>query len=291
MFDFSIVIPIYNEKDSIGKTIEHLKELIDHWGLKPEVLLVNDGSDDGTEEILARVDERCFKVHNHTKNKGYGAALKTGIIKATTETIVITDADETYPNERIEEFVKRFRENSLDMLVGARVGDNVQIPLIRKPAKKALNMLANYLTRYKIPDINSGLRVMKKDTVKKFFNILPNGFSFTTTITLAMLTNNHDVEYVKIDYFDRGGKSKIKPIRDTLNFTQLIIRTVTYFDPLRVFVPISLLFLVVGIGFLGYRAFFGGEFLATTIIVFLASLQFLSVGMIADLIDKRMGRD
>ena len=118
------------------------------------------------------------------------------------------------------------------MVVGARLGAQAKIPLIRKPAKWFITRLASYLANFNIPDLNSGLRLMKKEIVQRFINILPAGFSFTTTITLAMLTNDYVVSYIAIDYHTRTGKSKIKPIRDTVKFIQLIVRTVMYFNPL-----------------------------------------------------------
>jgi glycosyltransferase involved in cell wall biosynthesis len=284
----SIVIPIYNEKDSIEETISQFSQIQISTDFDIEIILVNDGSDDGTEEVLEKISKHNFNVISHPINSGYGAALKTGIRSAKYNYIAITDADGTYPNERVQEFYHETVEKSLDMLVGARIGSNVKIPLIRKPAKWVLKMLASYLANIKIPDINSGFRIMKKTVVEQFFNVLPDGFSFTTTITLAMLTNGHAVEYKPIDYNKRGGKSKIRPIYDTLNFVQLIIRTVLYFDPLKIFLPLSGLFLGSSLLLLLYRIFVEKAFGATSIILFICGIQLLAIGMIADLIDKRL---
>jgi glycosyltransferase involved in cell wall biosynthesis len=284
----SIVIPIYNEKDSIEETINQFSQIQINSDFDIEIILVNDGSDDGTETVLDKLSNQTFNVINHSTNCGYGAALKTGIGSAKYNYIGITDADGTYPNERIQEFYHKIIEKKLDMLVGSRTGANVKIPLIRRPAKWFLKMLASYLANQKIPDINSGFRIMKKSILEKFINVLPNGFSFTTTITLAMLTNGHAVEYNPIDYNKRGGKSKIRPIYDTLNFVQLIIRTVLYFDPLKIFLPLSGLFLGSSILLLLYRLFFEKAFGATSIILFICGIQLLAIGMIADLIDKRL---
>ena len=202
--------------------------------------------------------------------------------------IAITDADETYPNHRIPEFYKFINERDLDMVVGARVGKMAKIPLIRKPAKWFLNKLANYLAEYEIPDLNSGLRVMKKETVKKYLNILPEGFSFTTTITLAMLTNGYRVQFEPIEYFHRSGSSKIRPIYDTLNFIQLIIRTILLFRPLKIFLPLSLLMLLTGFVLILYRVLVGESFGVTATVIFVGSIQILAIGMLADLIDRRM---
>ena len=290
MEKLSIIIPVFNEQDCLEKTIQQMDELLKSSDLELEVIFVNDASTDKSSEILQGLAGRSYKVLHHEFNRGYGASLKTGIMCAKGDTIIITDADGTYPNERIPELVAMFEKGNFDMVVGARVGKNVKIPLIRRPAKWFISKLANYLTDTKIPDINSGLRVMKKDVVKKYLNILPDGFSFTSTITLAMLTNGYRVKYVPIDYFERKGKSKIRPIRDTLNFIQLIIRTVLYFNPLKVFVPLSLLlalfsFLVL----IGSWVLTGKAMDVTFGVILMTAVMVLAIGMLADLIDKRIG--
>jgi len=151
-----------------------------------------------------------------------------------------------------------------------------------------LTALANYLTGTKIPDINSGLRIMKKDIVDSLKRILPEGFSFTTTITLGMLVNGHAVGFTSIEYLCREGRSKIRPVFDTLNFLQLIIRTVLYFDPLKIFLPASVCFIGTSLLMVLYRAMFGGGFLVTAVIFFICGIQLLGLGMLADLIDRRM---
>ncbi len=281
---YSIVIPVYNEEKSIQKTIEEIRI----FSTKDvyEIIVVDDGS---TDDTCLSIPADEVKLIRHSRNRGYGAALKTGISNARNECIVITDADGTYPNKRIPELVEMYEKGNFDMVVGARVGKNVKIPLIRRPAKWFIANLANYLTDTKIPDINSGLRVMRKDVVKKYLNILPDGFSFTSTITLAMLTNGCSVEYVPIDYFERKGKSKIRPIHDTLNFIQLIIRTVMYFNPLKVFVPLSLFLALFAFFVLfGSWALTGKAMDVTFGVILMTSVMVLVIGMLADLIDKRL---
>ena len=282
----SVVIPVYNEVDSVAETLQNVHEHLEASGLTYEVVAVNDGSTDGTSKVFAELELPNINKVAHPQNRGYGAALKTGIKNATYDYIVITDADGTYPNERMAEFVAEMIETKSDMLVGARVGENVEIPLIRKPAKKALNELANYLSQTQIPDLNSGFRVMKKDVVKRFLHLLPDSFSFTTTITLAMLSDGFKVKYTPIDYFHRQGNSKIKPIQDTVRFTQLVIRTVMYFNPLRVFVPLSMGLFVASLIMLLVRLFSGGGLLAASLILFVSAIQVLTTGMLADLIVK-----
>ena len=173
------------------------------------------------------------------------------------------------------------------MVVGSRVGQNVNIPYLRRFPKLILNLLASYLVGKKIPDLNSGLRVMRKSLLKRYTYILPDGFSLTSTITLAAMTNGYRVLYKKIDYAHRKGSSKIRPISDTLNFLILIIRTVLLFRPLKVFVPLFFLLFIPGFVLFLLRVFLGEGYAISSMILLLASLQVLTVGMLADLVDRK----
>jgi len=286
---FSIIIPAYNEEDSIGSVIKNIAEKLSNIDLIYEIIVVNDCSTDNTRQEVISLDIPV-RIIDHPVNKGYGASLKTGIKESKYDLIVITDADETYPNEKIIDLVYALYKKNHDMVIGARTGTNVSIPLIRKPAKWAINCLANYLTKTKIPDLNSGLRVMKKKFVLSHMNILPDGFSFTSTITIAALTNNNSIQYLPIDYYPRKGVSKIRPIHDTLNFIQLIIRTALYFDPLRVFIPFSLFLLILAFMVLIISGMFCGKLMDVTFgVIMMTSVIVISIGMLADLIDKRLG--
>lgn len=286
MDGLSIVVPIYNEEKAVLPTIDQVNGIMQSSGIDYELLIVNDGSSDDTGKILKECG-KSFTLIEHTRNMGYGAALKTGISKSKFNTIAITDADGTYPNERLPELYNTLIEEDLNMVVGKR--SFKKLPMITKPAKWFITKLANYLAEFNIPDINSGLRVFRKKDAVRFFSIIPNGFSFTTTITLSMLTNNLAVKYIPIDYLKREGKSKIRPIYDTLNFMQLIIRTVMYFNPLKIFIPIFFVLIFVSLGVLLYSYFWLPRVLdVTTAIFFIAGIQMLAIGMIADLIDKRM---
>lgn len=278
--DYTIIIPAYNEASSIASTISEIQKLPG----PPEIIVVDDGSSDGTFELAV---ETGVKVLRHPSNKGYGASLKTGIKNASNDIIVTTDADRTYPNDKICHLVKILEDEGFDMVVGARVNKGVKIPLIRRPAKWFITRLASYLAGIKIPDLNSGLRVMEKHVVEKYVCLLPQGFSFTATITLAMLTNEHSVKYVPIDYFERTGKSKIRPVRDTLNFIQLIVRMVLYFDPLKIFLPLSLPLVIGGFLLILFQAILYRNIGTIAVIIMLSGIQLVAIGMLADLIDKR----
>jgi glycosyltransferase involved in cell wall biosynthesis len=233
-----VVVPCYNEKGAIVQTLRELRGVLVDAG-PHELIVVDDGSTDGTAELLAEEVRRdpSLSVLTHTENRGYGASLKTGILYASADLVVITDADGTYPNGRIPELLEAAR--SADMVVGARTASDVVYPWLRKVPKTFLRAYSSWLARRNIPDINSGLRVFPRDVAKQFLNILPDGFSFTTTITLAMMINHYVVQYVPISYAPRLGKSKIQPIRDTLRFLRLVVCTGMYFAPMRVLFPVA----------------------------------------------------
>jgi len=282
----SIIIPVFNEQEGLEKTIQEMNGLLEKPEYELEVIFINDGSTDKSGKILQGLAGRSYKVLHHERNRGYGAALKSGISSASSEHICITDADGTYPNSDIFKLADMLTDD-YSMVVGARTGDVVKDSFLRRFPKWFLKKLASYLTGIDIPDLNSGLRVMKKDVVEKYLNILPDGFSFTTTITLAMITNGYRVQFVPVNYRVRRGRSKIRPIRDTLVFIQLIIRTVMYFEPLKVFLPVSLILFAAAIAALIHRILVGKGLLVVSVILFMAAIQVLVVGMLADLINKK----
>ena len=281
--EISVIVPAYNEEQSITGVLEGLKKTIATTKLTFEIIVVDDGSTDSTAKVTRSI--KGITLIQHPFNRGYGAALKTGIQRARGEYIIITDADGTYPNEEIPKLLNYIQQ--YDMVVGARIGERVKMPISRKIAKFFIVKLSNYLVKSKIPDLNSGLRIFKKDTAMKFFNILPARFSFTTTITLAYLCNDYLIKYVPINYNPRKGESKIRS-SDTLNFTSLVIRTMTFFKPFRVFFPISLLLMFLALLVFFYTWIFMGKVMDITIIVLIiASIQIGLFGLLADLIVRR----
>jgi hypothetical protein len=156
------------------------------------------------------------------------------------------------------------------------------------PAKFILTKLAEFLSNRRIPDLNSGFRVFRKEIAQNWFHMLPDGFSFTSTLTIIAFHKGYRTKYLPINYFKRKGKSKIRPLRDTLNFLQLILRTILYVNPLRIFIPASLFFFALSLSLFAIRVAFGRAFLVTIIITFICGFELLVVGMLADLIDKRL---
>jgi glycosyltransferase involved in cell wall biosynthesis len=273
------VIPAYDEEEAIERTLAEIAAVLRDLPGDHEILVVNDGSSDRTSGLAHAAGVR---VLDQPRNRGYGAALKVGIRAARNDLIVITDADGTYPAKAIPELLEHAGE--YDMVVGARTGEDVAIPLMRRPAKWFLGRLASYLAGERIPDLNSGLRVLRREHVQRFEHILPSGFSFTTTITLASLCSDLLVYYHPINYYERVGESKIRPVH-ALEFLILILRTIVYFNPLKVFLPLGAVF------------FFGGllKFIydltlsnlsETAVLGFLGGTLLWAVGLLADQIAR-----
>jgi len=277
----SVVVPAYNEAAAVGSTLEQVQAVMAEAELEGEIIVVDDGSTDGTADEVAR--HPTVHLIRHPYNKGYGAALKTGIRQACHNIIVILDADGTYPCVMIPRLAAEI--GPYDMAVGARTGKEVHVPLVRRPAKWALKWLASYLSGMKIPDLNSGMRAFKRDVVMRFFRLLPSSFSFTTSLTLALLTNDYNVVHIPVDYYHRTGHSKIRPIRDTISFFSLVVRVVLSFQPLRVFVPLALVLVLLSLGKIIYDITAYDFHLATsTVVLATLTFQIIVLGLIADLV-------
>jgi glycosyltransferase involved in cell wall biosynthesis len=263
-----------------------------------EIIVVDDGSSDQTAAEALRARARVLK---HPANRGYGAAIKTGILAAKYDTIVITDADGTYPAEEIPPLVAKLE--LADMVVGARTGTDVHIPLMRRPAKSFLTWLATRIVGQSIVDLNSGLRAFRRDCARQYFSILSDRFSFTTTITLALLSDDYLVVYHPVNYYKRVGRSKISP-RHFLDFTILVLRMAMLFHPLRIFAPLAFLcgFLgtlkvvydVVSIflraGHFDWSLLYQPVLSTSAILLLLVGLQLLLIGMVADGVVRRIGQ-
>lgn len=287
----SLIVPAYNEEHGLGQVLESLHTALAATGRPYEIVVVDDGSNDQTADVVHSGPEpgQPVRLIRHPVNRGYGAAIKTGLRHARHPLVAITDADGTYPSERLPELIDRLEKDQADMVVGARTLGRVAIPWVRRPAKWILGRLANVVSGRKIPDVNSGLRVFRRDVALAFDTLYPEGFSFTTTITLAMESNTFAVRYVPIEYHARIGHSKIRPIADTLNFLQLILRLALYFSPLKIFVPLALLLITAGVGWGLFTYSVLGKFADTsTLVLLMAGLQVGVVGLLAEIVNRRV---
>ena len=284
----SIVIPCYNEAKGVARSLDEIVGTLNER-YEYEIITINDGSTDQTLKVLEKYskDKPFMKVITNNCNLGYGASLKKGIKETNSDIIVITDADCTYPASEIPKLVDDLENN--DMSVGARTGKKVNIPLIRRPAKWILLRYARWLANADIKDLNSGLRAFRKQTAYQFFHILPNGFSFTSTITIAMHINNYSISYIPINYYKRVGSSSIRPIRDTLAFFSLVLRTTLYFNPLKVFGVISgCLILLSVILSITCKYLYGNIPDILTITIFMTGLNSIGLGLVCDLINRKL---
>ncbi len=272
---YSIVVPAYNEAGGIGKVLTELLQL--KGGRDFEIIVVNDCSKDDTAKEVAKYPVTLI---SNVQNSGYGFSLKRGIAAAKYDSIVILDADGTYPVAEIPKLADIY-EQGFDMVVGARHGKYYQGTFIKRIARFFFKTLSEFTTGRSIPDINSGLRIFKRNYALSFFHTLSSGFSFTTTITLAFMLNSYSVKYTPVDYFKRKGDSKVRYLRDTLRSAQIIIEAIIFYNPLKIYmigagvvVVAGFLSLLIGI----YSKFIAEIFFATVALsVLIVSIGFVVV--------------
>lgn len=239
----SVIVPVFNEAEVVGDILEHLKKLSQEYGW--EVIIVDDGStDDSVQQISRHTDDHNLLLIQHHYNRGYGAALKTGILRASATYVATMDSDGQHdPCELLKLLPHR---PEFDMIVGHRT-KLIHSRIWRMPGKWFLGKLANYLTRQSIPDLNSGMRLFRREVISKYLHLCSDRFSFSTTSTLIFLNRGYRVAYVPIRVHPRRGKSTVN-ISTGFETIILILRIMTLFEPLRIFVPLSVV--VGGIGFL-----------------------------------------
>ncbi len=276
--EISIIIPCYNENPEIlKKTLSEIDTTLSSYS--HEIIIVDDASSKYNYETC--IVENC-KLIRHKFNKGYGAAIKTGILNTRYSIIGITDADGTYPNEYFAEMIEKMENNV--MIIGARKWQD--IGLLRRLPKYLLTKYASYLSGFPIKDLNSGMRIFRKDIALEFWRLFPNRFSFTSTITMSCITNGYEIEYYYIPYYKRQGKSKINPIKDTIRFFSLVTKLSLYFNPFRFFFPLSLFFLLIAIA-RGIRDYMINGYLGgLALVLFFMSFQVFFFGLIAQIISR-----
>jgi glycosyltransferase involved in cell wall biosynthesis len=266
---------------------------MDASGYPYEVLAIDDASTDETYARLIEVTPKFpqLQVVRFHRNGGSGTVRRIGTQRARGEVVVWTDADMTYPNERIPEFVQMLeKEPTLDQVVGARTSEQGTHKMLRVPAKWFIRKLAEQLTNARIPDLNSGLRAFRRQVALPYLRLLPPGFSCVTTITIAFLSNQHDVRYVPIEYSKRAGKSKFKFVSDAYRYILQVLRMVMYFNPLKVLMPVALFLIVLGIGKGIYDMVVHPLlFAVNTVLIFVTGLLIASLALLADLIVRSRG--
>jgi glycosyltransferase involved in cell wall biosynthesis len=278
----SIVIPAYNEEDGIRGTLDKL--LLINQKRDWEIIVVNDGSTDNTRDIIENI--KGINVIHHPYNRGYGSALKTGIRHAKGNRVVFFDGDGQHNPEEIGKLLNNFK--NYDMLVGER-GKDSHKDWIRKPGKWILSRVANYLTGRKIPDLNSGFRLVKKDIIKSLIHLFPDGFSFSTTATIAFMNMGYNVGYFPINANKRVGKSTVKQLKHGPGVLLLILRLIVLFNPLKVFLPASFFTFLLGIIYeiiYGIILVPGIKLLPASVLIILSGILIFFFGLVVDQVSE-----
>jgi glycosyltransferase involved in cell wall biosynthesis len=292
--DVTIVLPCYNEGEHVLLELERITAAMNASPFRYELLVIDDKSTDNTLEVLREALPRFprMRLMPFQRNGGSGTARRIGSAEAYGRIVVWTDADMTYPNERIPEFVQYLQDNPhIDQVVGARTSEQGTHKFLRVPAKWVIRKVAESLAGTKIPDLNSGLRAFRREVSLPYLRLLPPGFSCVTTITLSFLSNQHTVDYLPIDYAKRAGTSKFHFVRDAYRYILQVLRMVMYFNPIKVLMPLALFLFGVGISktifdiiyqFIRYDYLF--RITTNAMLLVVTSLIVGSMALLADLI-------
>lgn len=278
----SIVLPAKNESAAIGKTIEQIQQL----QLAHEIIIVNDGSTDQTKQVA---ETAGAKVVTHPYSKGNGAAIKTGARTATGDIIVFMDADGQHDPNDIPKLLEKINQG-YDLVVGARQKGS-QASVGRGIANALYNNLATYMTEQKVEDLTSGFRAVRADKFREFLYLLPNGFSYPTTSTMAFFRAGYSVAYVPIYAAKRIGKSHIQPLKDGIRFFLIIFKIATLFSPLKMFLPIAVVLFLMATGWYGYTLWDAGRFTNMSALLYTGSIMIFLMGLISEQVTALMYKD
>ena len=268
----SIIIPAFNEEEVIGSVVESIHAAFP----ESEIIVINDGSTDNTAgEIVAS----GVIVLNHDHNRGYGASLKTGTRAATRDYILFCDGDGQHSVEDVRRLINEC--DGYDLVVGARNSDSHQ-PIIRRPGKVVMRKFAELLAGTKIPDLNSGLRIFKRDTLMRYLHLMPDGFSFSTTSTFAIMKSNRKYKYIPIKVKKRAGKSTVNQLKHGPQALLLILRLAVLFEPLKVFLGVSGILFVLSIVSFALDFFSTGGIADTTVLLSIATIIIFMCGLLCD---------
>ena len=281
MSEISIIIPAYEEEAVIERVVEKVRAVMDERGRAYEILVVDDGSQDQT---AAKAQQAGARVIIHPYNMGNGAAVKTGIRNARGNILVMMDGDMQHDPEDIPGLLDKMEY--FDMAVGARTGES-ESSWHRNLANKFYNFFASYICKRKIEDLTSGFRAVKADIARQFVSMLPNTFSYPTTLTMAVVRAGYSMTYVPITARRRVGKSKIRLLQDGSRFLLIIIKIATLFSPLRVFLPVSFLMFATGLGWGLFKIFFmGGRYGPTSAMLMTMAVVVFMVGLVSEQISQ-----
>jgi glycosyltransferase involved in cell wall biosynthesis len=274
--EITILLPAFNEEQSIGHTVGEIKKLYPDF----EVLVVDDGSTDNTAQEATNAGATVMK---HPHNIGNGAAIKTGLRYASGDWILMMDADGQHDPSDIAQLLKH--KDQYDMVVGAR-SKGSKTSLHRDLANIIYNWLASYVTKFKVEDLTSGFRVVKNDRIRKFIYLLPNTFSYPTTITMAYLRSGLSIKYVPIKTKARKGKSKINLFQDGIRFLLIITRIATLFSPFRVFLPVSLIFFITGLTYYMFTYITTHRFTNMSALLMSSSIIIFMIGLVSEQVSQ-----
>ena len=269
----SIILPAKNEARGLEKTLPALFELFPH----AEIIVVNDGSSDNTAAISKAAGA---KVITHPYSMGNGAAIKTGGRNANGDILIFMDSDGQHRPKDIPKLIHKL-DDGYDMAVGARTAED-QASKGRMLANLGYNKLASWMVKHKIEDLTSGFRAVKADKFKEFIHLLPNGFSYPTTITISFFRSGYSVCYIPITAPKREGKSHIKIVRDGIRFLLIIFRVSTLYSPLRIFLPISFAHFLLGISYYVYTYLSSGRFTNMSALLLSMSIFIFLIGLISE---------
>jgi len=276
-FQISVVIPALNEGEIIASIVRQVREVLDAHGQSYEVIVIDDGSSD---ETAAQARSAGADVYSHPYNIGNGAAVKSGIRLARGKYLVLMDGDGQHNPVDIPRLLEKLE--SFDMVVGARTANSVATPQ-RKLANRIYNRFATYMCKHRIEDLTSGFRAISTNIASQFVSLLPNEFSYPTTITMAVVRSGYSLAYIPITTNSRIGRSKIKPLRDGSRFFMIIIKIATLFSPMRVFLPVSAFMFLAGLGYGLFRILFmGGRYGPTSAMLITMSVVVFMVGLVSE---------
>ncbi|MFH0732504.1 MAG: glycosyltransferase family 2 protein [Candidatus Omnitrophota bacterium] len=282
----SIIVPAYNEEKAIKNVLLRLVSVADAAFKDYEIVVVDDGSTDNTQQMIKACQTKKMTLLTHPENMGYGKSLLDGIEAARYNCIGIIDADATYPVDDLPKLFSYYP--GYDMVVGARFGKEFRKGVIKRPARSVFQFLVEYACGRKIPDVNSGMRIFKKDLVLQFKPFLCGGFSFTTTLTLIFSLNKYYIKFVPVQMNKREGTSKVRHFYDTLRTAQIIVEAILFYNPIKLFLLLGTLNILFGIALaVGNYFIFRVKLLSIIASICIASfMPIFCVGLLAFLLTK-----